>query len=273
MSAPVSATWDDHAGIVWVSTDDRVEVATRRRGPVGAPVALVIAHGFSMTSTDRRLAELAALLADAGRAVYTFDFRGHGQSGGSSTLGDLEMLDLDAVVRFARERGHERLVVVGASMGGFVALRHAAQLGGVDAVIAVSTPAVWGVSPRLRARALTVAVRNRVGRRILSARGTRVDTTVRVPPTSPADLAARITIPVALVHGDRDPYVPADDAVLLHERLGGYRRLVLLPGFGHAETAYTRDFAPLLDSLVDDLLLHSVPHVTSVLNASDLPER
>ena len=41
--------------------------------------------------------------------------------------------------------------------------------------------------------------------------------------------------------------------MLLHERLAGYRRLVLLPRFGHAETAYTRDFAPLLDSLVDDL--------------------
>jgi hypothetical protein len=29
---------------------------------------------------------------------------------------------------------------------------------------------------------------------------------------------------------------------------------VILPGFGHAETAYTRDFVPLVDSLVDDLL-------------------
>jgi pimeloyl-ACP methyl ester carboxylesterase len=246
-------------GIVWVSTDDRVDVATRVEGPAGAPVALVIAHGFSMTSTDRRLVALAALLAEAGRAVYTFDFRGHGRSSGTSTLGDLETRDLDAVVRFARERDHERIVVIGASMGGFVALRHAALFGGVDAVIAISTPAVWGRSPRLRARALVGAVHNRVGRRILSARGTRVDNPVRVPPTSPADLAALITIPVALVHGDRDPYVPADDAVLLHQRLPGYRRLVLMPGFGHAETAYSRDFAPLLDSLVDDLLLHVDP--------------
>jgi pimeloyl-ACP methyl ester carboxylesterase len=215
-----------------------------------------MAHGFSMSSADQRLSALVAWLADAGRAVYTFDFRGHGRSGGTSTLGDLEMLDLDAVVRLAGERGHEKIVVIGASMGGFVALRHAAELGGADAVIAISTPAVWGVSPRLRARALVVAVHNRVGRRILSARGTRVDRPVRVPPSSPADLAPLITIPVALVHGDRDPYVPADDAVLLHDRLAGYRRLVLLPGFGHAETAYTRDFAPRLSSLIDDLLRH-----------------
>jgi pimeloyl-ACP methyl ester carboxylesterase len=78
-----------------------------------------------------------------------------------------------------------------------------------------------------------------------------------MPPQSPAELAPQITIPVALVHGDVDPYVPVDDAEMLHERLAGYRRLVLLPGFGHAEVAYSRDFAPLLDGLVDELLLHA----------------
>jgi pimeloyl-ACP methyl ester carboxylesterase len=217
-------------------------------------VALVIAHGFTMTSADRRLVAVAQLLADAGRTVYTFDFRGHGRSGGVSTLGELETRDIDAVVHLARRRGHDSVVVIGASMGGFVALRHAALCGGVDAVIAISTPAVWGVSSRLRARALIGAVHSRVGRRVLSARGTRVIDPVGISPSSPADLAPRITIPVALVHGDRDPYVPADDAALLYERLGGYKRLVLLPGFGHAERAYRRDFAPLLNSLVDELV-------------------
>jgi pimeloyl-ACP methyl ester carboxylesterase len=244
----------EHTGILSVSTEDQVDIALRVAGPPATAVALVMAHGFSMTSTDRRLVAVATLLADGGRAVYTFDFRGHGRSGGVSTLGDLETLDLDAVVRFVRERDHENVVVIGASMGGFVALRHAALFGGVDAVIAISTPAVWGMSSRLRARALVAAVHNRVGRRILSARGTRVVDRVAVPPSSPADLAPLITIPVALVHGDRDPYVPVDDAVLLHDRLAGYRRLVRLPSFGHAETAYRPDLAPLLDSLVDELL-------------------
>jgi pimeloyl-ACP methyl ester carboxylesterase len=246
-------------GILWVSTDDGVDIATHVDGPADAPVALVIAHGFSMTSTDRRLVAVATLLAEAGRAVYTFDFRGHGRSGGTSTLGDLETRDLDAVVRLARERGHERVVVIGGSMGGFVALRHAAVGRDVDAVIAISTPAVWGTATRLRARALVAAVNNRAGRRILSARGTRVGKPVRVPPSSPAELAPLITIPVAIVQGDADPYVSADDAVTMHERLGGYRRLVLLPGFGHAEVAYSPDFAPLLNTLVDDLLLHATP--------------
>lgn len=237
-----------------IETEDGVELAVGVRGRPDAPVGLVVAHGFSMTSTDRRLAALAAGLAQAGHGVYTFDFRGHGRSGGVCTLGELEVLDIDAVVRLARRHRHERIVVIGASMGGFVALRHAAVLGGEDAVVAISTPATWGVSPRLRAQALLMAVRNPLGRRVLSARGTRVVDSLEAPPISPAQLAGQITIPVALVHGGRDPYVPAEDAVLLLERLSGPKRLVILPEFGHAEAGYSPELVALLASLVADLL-------------------
>jgi len=253
-ASDVGPTILDPLGDRWVRTPDGVDVAIRRQGPDLAPVAIVLAHGFSMTSSDRRLTAVADGLAGAGHAVFTFDFRGHGRSAGISTLGDLEILDLDAVVRLARRRGHGQIVVIGGSMGGFVALRHAALLGGEDAVVAISTPATWGVSHRLRGRALILTAQNRVGRRILSSRGTRVGERLRGPLLSPSDLARRINIPVALIHGDRDAYVPIDDARLLHERLGGPKRLITLTGFGHAETAYTADFAARLSALVDEML-------------------
>jgi len=253
----VGPTILDALGDHWVRTNDGVEVAVRLQGPDAAPVAIVLAHGFSMTSSDRRLTAVAEGLAGAGHAVFTFDFRGHGRSAGISTLGDLEILDVDAVVRLAQQRGHAKIVVIGGSMGGFVALRHAALLGGEDAVVAISTPATWGVSRRLRGRALILAAQSRVGRRILSSRGTRVGEHLRGPLLSPSDLAGRIDIPVALIHGDRDAYVPIDDARLLHERLGGPKRLITLTGFGHAETAYTADFAARLSTLVDEMLAGS----------------
>ncbi len=132
-------------------------------------MALVLAHGFSMTSSDWRLTAVADGLAGAGHAVFTFDFRGHGRSAGISTLGDLEILDLDAVVRLARRRGHAKIVVIG-SLDGRVRPRSVAQplLGGEDAVIAISTPATWGISHRIRGRALFLAAQNRIGRRVLS---------------------------------------------------------------------------------------------------------
>lgn len=239
----------------WVHTEDGIDLAVRLHGRLDSPVALILAHGFTMSSTDRRLVALAGGLADAGHAVYTFDFRGHGRSGGIYTLGDREVLDLDAVVRLARRYEHDKVVVIGASMGGFVSLRHAALLGGEDAVVAVSTPATWGVSRRLRARALVMAVHHRMGRRILGALGTRVVESLDEAPLSPSELAGQITIPVALVHGSRDPYVPIDDAVLLHERLAGPKRLVILSEFGHAEAAYSPELVGLLGSLVEDLVV------------------
>ena len=236
-------------------TDDGVGLAVVTYGDAAADTALVFAHGFSMSSADRRLSAVAQAVARPGRRVYSFDFRGHGRSGGSSTLGDREVLDLDAVIRVARGRGHARVVVVGASMGGFVALRHAGLVGGEDAVVTVSAPATWGVARRLRARALVKAVNSGFGRRVLSARGTRVHHPLPdEPPRSPSELAADIRMPVAVVHGDHDPYVPVGDALQLYDALGGPKWLTVLSGFGHAEAAYSPAFATVLDGLVETVL-------------------
>ena len=55
--------------------------------------------------------------------MVTFDFRGHGRSGGLSTLGDREINDLDVAVAYARELGYQRVAAVGFSMGGSIVLR------------------------------------------------------------------------------------------------------------------------------------------------------
>ncbi|MFD7230890.1 alpha/beta hydrolase [Streptomyces sp. NPDC059881] len=95
-------------------------------------LAIVVAHGFT-GSVDRPAVRRAAGVF-AGRAgVVTFSFRGHGRSGGHSTVGDREVLDLAAAVAWARSLGYGRVVTVGFSMGGSVVLRHAALYGGAAA--------------------------------------------------------------------------------------------------------------------------------------------
>jgi len=78
----------------------------------------------------------------------SFDFRGHGASGGSSTVGDAEVLDLDAAVAATREYGYQRVVTVGFSMGGAVAIRQAAlrgvrTLSPPDGVVTLSAVSRW----------------------------------------------------------------------------------------------------------------------------------
>lgn len=93
-------------------------------GPADGP-AIVVAHGFT-GALERPAVRRAAEVLGRNAAVVTFSFRGHGRSGGRSTVGDREVLDLAAAVRWARELGHRRVATVGFSMGGSVVLRHAA---------------------------------------------------------------------------------------------------------------------------------------------------
>jgi pimeloyl-ACP methyl ester carboxylesterase len=88
--------------------------------------------------------------AEAGFAVLAIDLCRYGESDctavAEGTYTDADQTDAVAVaVRYARERLHaRRVVVMGASMGGSVALMSAATLDGVDAVVDVSGPVDWG---------------------------------------------------------------------------------------------------------------------------------
>ncbi|WP_374493945.1 alpha/beta hydrolase [Streptomyces sp. ICN903] len=95
------------------------------RQAAGRDLAIVVAHGFTGSlerPAVRRVSQVFARHAD----VVTFSFRGHGRSGGRSTVGDREVLDLAAAVRWARSLGHSAVATAGFSMGGSVVLRHAA---------------------------------------------------------------------------------------------------------------------------------------------------
>ncbi|UNT01072.1 alpha/beta hydrolase [Streptomyces tubbatahanensis] len=89
------------------------------------PGALVLAHGFT-GALDKPALRRAATAFSQHAAVVTFSFRGHGRSGGHSTVGDREVLDLAAAVAWARSLGHRRVATIGFSMGGSVVLRHGA---------------------------------------------------------------------------------------------------------------------------------------------------
>ncbi|MFI1400127.1 alpha/beta hydrolase family protein [Streptomyces sp. NPDC020681] len=218
--------------------------------------AIVVAHGFT-GSVDRPSVRRAAEVFSQRAAVVTFSFRGHGGSGGRSTVGDREVLDLAAAVEWARGFGHTRVVTVGFSMGGSVALRHAAMHRGrrearTDAVAAVSAPARWyyrGTAPMRRLHwIVTRPIGRLVGRYGLH---TRIQPEVWDPvPLSPVESVPLIApTPLLIVHGDRDPYFPLDHPRML--AAASDAELWLEPGMGHAENAAD---AGLLGRLADWLV-------------------
>ncbi|MEW2572927.1 alpha/beta fold hydrolase [Streptomyces sp. NPDC047070] len=219
-------------------------------GP-GTSLVIVVAHGFT-GDLDRPHVRRAATAFARYAAVVTFTFRGHGASGGRSTVGDREVLDLAAAVEWARELGHTRVVTVGFSMGGSVVLRHAAlhpksdqehegRTGAhSDAVVSVSAPARWyyrGTAPMRRLHWLVTRPMGRaVGRYGLR---TRIHHREWDPvPSSPVESVPLIApTPLLIVHGDRDGYFPLDHPRMLAAASGDHADLWLEPGMGHAENA------------------------------------
>ena len=201
-------------------------------------LALVVAHGFTMTWQRPMVWNLVRRF-NRHAGVITFDFRGHGRSGGLSTLGDKEIDDVDVAVRYARELGYQRVATVGFSMGGSVVLRHAALRGGVDAVISVSGPGRWYYRGTMAMRRVHLAAERRLGRAFTKyVLKTRIsaDGWPNPDPMPPAEAAARISpTPVLIVHGDQDIYFPPDHGQQLYDAAAEPKELWLIPGFGHAE--------------------------------------
>ncbi|MFF6786682.1 alpha/beta fold hydrolase [Streptomyces sp. NPDC012510] len=202
-------------------------------------LAVVVAHGFTGAADRPHVRRVAEVLARYG-SVVTFSFRGHGRSGGHSTVGDREVLDLAAAVRWARELGHDRVATVGFSMGGSVVLRHAALPEGPDAVVSVSAPARWyyrGTAPMRRVHWLITRPTGRlVGRYGFRTRINHRDW--NPVPLSPVESVPLIApTPLLIVHGDSDGYFPVDHPEMLAAAAGDNAELWLERGMGHAENA------------------------------------
>jgi uncharacterized protein len=243
------------AQLVTLSTSDGVAIVADH-WPADSTLAYVVAHGFTGSGRARRVRRIASQLAERGATVLALDFRGHGRSGGHSTLGDVEVRDVAAAVAFLRAAGHARIALVGWSMGGSVVLRYAGLGGDADAVVSISSPGHWWERGTAPMRLVHWAAETRTGRLVTRlATGTRLrNFEWQQLPESPVEVVAAIAPrPLLIVHGDADRYFPlrhgealaaaAGDAVFWTEA-----------GMGHAESATTPALVGRVDAWVRQAL-------------------
>lgn len=219
------------------TADDGVLLAgAHRPGRQGGP-AWVVAHGFTHGVDKPATRRVMAGFATHG-GVVAVDFRGHGRSAGRSSVGRDETLDLDAAVRWARSAGYSPIAAVGFSMGGAVALRHAAMgTDRPDAVIAVSAPSRWYIRETAPMRRLHWLLESPAGPGVGRLLGIRLGEPWDLLPQSPVEAMADIAAPTLLVHGTHDIYFGSAHAVTLQRASRGTAELWIEPGMGHGETA------------------------------------
>ena len=232
----------------WLVADDGVRLSAAYWSPVrpsgpetDTGTVFLLAHGFTGSWETAKLQRAARWFSEHG-GVVALSFRGHGRSGGQSTVGDLEVLDLAAAIRWARLLGYAHVVTVGFSMGGGIVLRHAGLVGGVDAAVSVSAPSRWYYRGTPAMRTVQWAIGERAGRAAVRlTRGTRVSSAGWNPaPVEPRTAAALGDVPLLIVHGDADTYFPLDHPRQIAAAAGDRAELWVEPGFGHAESGLTQ---------------------------------
>jgi pimeloyl-ACP methyl ester carboxylesterase len=157
-------------------------------------------------------------LASLGYTALTFDFRGKGISQGPFTVSNLK-LDVDAAVRLLKDRGVEKLVCIGASMGGTACLRSVID-NRLDGLVMIASPFSLGTPTY----------------------------------TSPYELND-LTIPTLFITATDDQYNNEIDMKVMSAKVAGPTDLVIYDGVSEHGTDlfYTKYGTDLRDRLVEYL--------------------
>jgi pimeloyl-ACP methyl ester carboxylesterase len=194
----------------------------RAAGP--ARGTIVYLHGIA---DNRSSAEgVIGRFLPRGFDVIAYDSRAHGDSTGEAcTYGFFEKQDLRRIIETA---GPGPIVLIGTSLGGAVALQAAAEDPRVSAVVAAET--FSDLRTVASERAPWFFSRGRIDRAFELAEQLAH---FQVDAVSPEKAAARLKIPVLLIHGAADVETPPAHSERVYGALKGPKRLVLVPGAGH----------------------------------------
>jgi len=241
----------DHTGRL--DRGDAVELAWTRLD--GRTPTVVFLPGFRSDMTGDKATSLAAFCAERGQAMLRFDYSGHGASGGKFADGTIGAWTADALAAIDRLT-EGRLILVGSSMGGWIALLAAlarpwrvAGLIGIAAAPDFTEALIW--------QAMTFEERARLMRdgvlRIPSQYGEPYEITRALVEDGRNHLLLNAPIaldcPLRLLHGQRDPDVPWEMALRIAEQVTGSDVRVILVKDGDHRLSRPTDLALLRQTL------------------------
>jgi len=197
-----------------LTTKDKINIAVNHYQN-GHEEVVIVAPGWCMTKDSDAFCKISEMFAQH-FDVICFDFRGHGKSDGLYTFTAKELMDMDAVVRFARKNDYKKIYLAGFSLGAAIAVIYAAKSRFIDNVIAVSVPADFDKIENQMWR------KEAWGETFKKFELTRF-ASIRPYPLSlekikPIDVIEKIKAPVLFVAGEKDPTVHSWHTKALYEK-------------------------------------------------------
>ena len=232
---------------------DGVELAWARRG--GTDPTVVFLPGFRSDMTGDKATALAAFCAERGQAMLRFDYSGHGVSGGRFEDGTIGRWTDDALAVIDRLT-EGPLVLVGSSMGGWIALL--AALARPDRVAAlIGIAAAPDFTETLMWQAMSFEQRATLMRDGVLPRPSEYGEPYPITRALIEDGRNRLLLhasialdcPVRLLHGQDDPDVPWEMALRIAEQLTSQDVQVILVKDGDHRLSRPQDLALLRRTL------------------------
>jgi len=190
---------------------------------------IVYLHGVA--DNRESAAGVVARFLARGYRVIAYDSRAHGESDGNAcTYGFYEKDDLRRVIDTLPPGP---IVLIGTSLGAAVALQEAVDDRRVTTIVAAET--FSDLRTVATERAPLFFTRGTIER---AFRVAERDAAFEVDQVSPVRAAARIAVPVLLVHGDADIDTPSAHSERVRAALKGPSRLILVPGARHNESLH-----------------------------------
>jgi uncharacterized protein len=199
---------------------------------VGTKTVLVL-HGSNSVRDNYIGMEVSRALVQHNYDVFTFDFRGHGESGGDiGSLGALETRDISGALAYLRGRGISEVGAYALSMGAATELLAAPDHPEMRAIVADSSFAdLFTLLDKERARNGIPSFFS-PGILLVSKALLGIDPLENQPKRALTQLGDR---PVLLIHSSVDDLIPVDDAYELQKAGAGNPNLELwvAQGSGH----------------------------------------
>ncbi|MGN7950011.1 alpha/beta hydrolase family protein [Microbacterium sp. 22215] len=209
--------------------------------PAESSTWVVQVHGRGVTRAECLRA--VPVLHAAGFPNLVVSYRNDGEAprsrSGAYALGASEWRDVDAAIAYALRHGADRVILMGWSMGGAVALQTAVNSGNRDRIagLILESPVVdWRTVLRFQARGAGM----RAPLPDLAMSALSLPLTARLSgaddaiPFDRLDMVARaeeLSVPILILHSDDDGFVPADASHALQEARPD---LVTMPPFSGA---------------------------------------
>ena len=204
---------------VSLTTEDKITLSATLFGQ--GKLAVILAHQGTEGTDQTSWQPFARLLAEQGYVALTLDFRGRGQSQGYLQANQL-IKDVNAAIQFLRGRGYQRIVCMGASMGGTACLR-AALDHDLAGLVVIASPMSSGL-----------------------------------PTAVKPDELSRLTLPKLFICAENDRYSPVIPQMKqMFDLSPDPKQLKFFPGTAHGtelfDTEYGDEFRQLLLNFVEGL--------------------